>query len=104
MTNILAVMITSIFYLNPYIGYLFFFMVIIGVAVTYLYRKEVGFMTTIVVSALLGYSGMITPFVFILSGACLVLLILSIKGGGSILRPINNLQSWIYLKMIAHKK
>ena len=103
MTNIISVIIDSIFQTNPYIAYLFFSMIIIGVGITYLYRKEAGFLITVIVSSILGYSGIFSPLIYIISTVCLALLILSLIGGGSIKRPITNLQSWFYLKWMTRK-
>jgi hypothetical protein len=103
MTNIMFIIITSLLNTDPYIAYLFFAMIAIGVGITYFYRKEVGFIMTATVSSFLGYSGMFYPFTYALSAVCLTLLILSLMGGGSILRPLNNLESWIYLKKISKK-
>lgn len=103
MTNIIYVMITSILYTNPIIAYFFFVLIIAGVGITYFYRKEVGFIVTIIVSALLGSAGIFYPFIYALAAVCAVLLLLSLIGGGSITRPIRNLEGWIYLKRISRQ-
>jgi hypothetical protein len=89
---------------NPYIAYLFFVMIIAGVGVTYFYKKEVGFIVTIIVSAILGYMGIIYPFMYIITAVSAVLLLLSIFGEGSITRSVKNLESWIYIKIMLKKQ
>ncbi len=103
MTNIISIMISSMLQTDPYIAYLFFAMIIAGVAVTYFYRKEIGFIFTIIISLLLGYINIFSPFIYILSAVCFLMLFLSILGGGSMIRPIKNLEGWIYLKRISKK-
>ncbi len=103
MTNILYIIITSVLQTNPYLAYLFFGLIIFGTGITYFYRKEVGFLITIIISAFLGYIDIFYPFIYVLSGICLVLLVLSLIGKGSITRPIRNLESWIAIKFIVKK-
>ena len=104
MTNILYVMINSMIQTNPYITYLFFSMIIAGVGITYFYRKEVGFIVTIITSVILAYIGILYPFIYLITAVCAVLLVLSLFGGGSITRPIKNLESWIYIKIMLKKQ
>ena len=104
MTNILYIMINSMVQTNPYIAYLFFAMIIAGVGITYFYRKEVGFIVTIIISAILGYMNIVYPFIYIITAVSAVLLLLSIFGEGSITRPIKNLESWIYIKIMLKKQ
>ncbi len=104
MTNILYIMINSVIQTNPYLGYLFFGLIIAGVGITYFYRKEVGFLITIIISSILGYIGIFSSLIFILTAACILLLVLSLLGGGSITRPIKNLESWMYLKFVLKKQ
>ncbi|MCL4398325.1 hypothetical protein M1137_00805 [Candidatus Parvarchaeota archaeon] len=104
MTNILYIMITSAIQTNPYIAYLFFALIVSGVGITYFYRKEVGFIVTIIISAMLGYIGIVSPLIYALTAACILLLVLSLLGGGSMTRPIKNLESWIYIKMMLRKQ
>lgn len=103
MTNILYIMINSMLQTDPYLAYFFFVLIIAGVGITYFYRKEIGFIITIIISVLLSYMGVLYPYLYILTAVCLVLLALSIKGNGSIVRPIKNLESWLYLKVIMKK-
>ncbi|MGC8533494.1 MAG: hypothetical protein ACP5MV_02595 [Candidatus Parvarchaeum sp.] len=104
MTNILYIMFNSMMQTDPYLAYLFFAMIIAGVGITYFYRKEAGLIITVIISAIIGYMGIFYPFVYIITGACAILLFLSLLGGGSITRPINNLESWIYIKMMLRKQ
>ncbi|MCL4362208.1 MAG: hypothetical protein OH338_04170 [Candidatus Parvarchaeota archaeon] len=104
MTNILYVMINSMIQTDPYIAYLFFAMIIAGVGITYFYRKEVGFIITIIISIILGYMDILYPFIYLITAVCAVLLVLSLFGGGSITRPIKNLESWIYIKIMLKKQ
>ncbi len=104
MTNILYVMITSVIQTNPYLGYLFFGLIVAGVGITYFYRKEVGFLITIIISLILGYIDILPPLIFVLTAACILLLVLSLLGGGSIIRPVKNLESWFYIKFALKKK
>ena len=104
MTNILYVMINSMLQTDPYIAYLFFAMIIVGVGITYFYRKEVGFVITIIISIILGYMSILYPFIYIIAAISAVLLLLSIFGKGSITRPIKNLESWIYIKAMLKKQ
>ncbi|MEM0143220.1 MAG: hypothetical protein QXL94_04635, partial [Candidatus Parvarchaeum sp.] len=101
---ILYIMITSLIQTNPYIAYLFFVLIIAGVGITYFYRKEVGFMITIIISVILAYMGILYPFLYIVAGICAALLVLSLSGGGSITRPIKNLESWIYIRVILKRQ
>jgi hypothetical protein len=104
MTNILYIMLNSMIQTDPYIAYLFFAMIIAGVCTTYFYRKEVGFMVTIIISAILGYMDIFYPFIYIITALCSVLLVLSLLGGGLIIRPIKNLESWLYIKIMLRKQ
>ena len=104
MTNILHLMINSMIQTDPYIAYLFFAMIIAGVGITYFYRKEIGFIVTIIISAIIGYMGILYPFIYIITAFCAVLLFLSVSGNGSITRPIKNLESWIYIKLMLKKR
>ncbi|MCL4397293.1 hypothetical protein M1494_03045 [Candidatus Parvarchaeota archaeon] len=104
MTNILYIMLNSMIQADPYVAYLFFAMIIAGVGITYFYRKEVGFMVTIIISVILAYMDILYPFIYIITAVCAVLLVLSLFGGGSITRPIKNLESWIYIKTLLKKQ
>lgn len=104
MTNILYVMLNSMIQTDPYIAYLFFAMIIAGVGITYFYRKEAGLIITVIISAIIGYTGIFYPFIYIITVVCAILLLLSLLGGGSIARPINNLESWIYIKIMLRKQ
>ena len=104
MTNILYVMINSMLQTDPYIAYLFFAMIIVGVGITYFYRKEVGFVITIIISIILGYMSILYPFIYIIAAISAVLLLLSIFGEGSITRSVKNLESWIYIKIMLKKQ
>ena len=44
------------------------------------------------------------PLIFVLTAACILLLMLSLLGGGSIIRPVKNLESWFYIKFALKKK
>ncbi len=88
---------------EPYLAYLFFVMIAAGVIITYFYRKEIGFIITVIISVILAYVGIYSTILYTLSAICFVLLFLSLLGGGSITRPIRNLEGWIYLKRIARK-
>ena len=104
MTNIIYIMIESMIQTDPFVAYLFFALVIAGTAMTYLYKKEAGFAATIAVSAMAGYADILYPFIYGLTAACSALLILSLIGRGSIMRPVKNLESWAYLKLMLRKR
>ncbi len=105
MTNtILYTIIISTMQTNPYVAYLFFALIIAGVGITYFYSKEVGLLTTIIMSSILGYIGIFYPLIYALTAACAALLVLSLAGGGSVVRPIKNLESWIYIKIILKRQ
>jgi Na+/citrate or Na+/malate symporter len=98
MTNLLYTTLATIELSNPLVFWIFIGLIVVAVAITYLYNLKSGLFTTLIVSALFYGIGEFLPFIYIPLGAAIILLVVDVFGFADISRHLQNLYSWVYLK------